>query len=81
MKITDGVEQKQSVVAHLITYHHLSRVRFIFQLFFSYYLGKVPFFVSNIENLVIGYMGGVHPPLRNFLISDFVLQDTKNIFC
>ena len=28
-----------------------------------------------------GFMGGEHPPLRTFLISDFVLQDTKNIFC
>ena len=27
-----------------------------------------------------GFMGGVHPPLRSFLISDFVLQDTKKIF-
>ena len=25
-------------------------------------------------------MGGVHPPLRTFLISDFVLQDTKKFF-
>ena len=26
------------------------------------------------------YEGGVHPPLGTFLISDFVLQDTKKIF-
>ena len=26
-------------------------------------------------------MGGVHPPLRTFWIFDFVLQDTKIIFC
>ena len=26
-------------------------------------------------------MGDVHPPLRTFVISDFVLQDTKNVFC
>ena len=28
-----------------------------------------------------GFMGGVHPPLRTFLISDFVLKDTKTLFC
>ena len=28
-----------------------------------------------------GFIGGVHPPSRSFLISDFVLQDMKNIFC
>ena len=27
-----------------------------------------------------GFMGGVHPPLRFFFISDFVLKDTKTIF-
>ena len=26
-------------------------------------------------------MGGVHPPLQFFFISDFVLEDTKKIFC
>ena len=26
------------------------------------------------------FMGGVHPPLRTFLISDLVLQETKKIF-
>ena len=30
-----------------------------------------------------GFMGGLHPPppLRTFLISDFVLQDTEKILC
>jgi len=26
-------------------------------------------------------MGGAHSPFTNFLISDFVLKDTKKIFC
>ena len=27
------------------------------------------------------YEGNVHPPLRFFFISDFVLQDAEDIFC